>query len=207
MRRLTRDAAGGPEGWTSQRADQVRALFDRIAPEWHTRARPERLIPVADALDRGGPFGDGLVVELGSGTGIATATIRSRLARLVAVDLSMEMLRRAPAIVPKVAADGATLPLRDDAVATLVLVNMLLFPVEAERVLEPGGALVWVSTAGVETPIYLAPNDVDDALPGEWDVVASEAGPGSWCVARRADPARRSGATGSPNTRSRRSRR
>lgn len=186
MREVTRALAFDPEGWTTERKARVRDLFDQLAPEWHTRDRPERLVPIADALGRGGPFErTGLAVELGSGTGIATPTIARLLPRLIAVDLSMEMLRLAPPIAPRVQADASRLPLRGGAVATLLLINMFLLPREVERVLAADGALVWVNTAGASTPIYLPAEDVDAALPGEWDVVASEAARGTWCVARR----------------------
>lgn len=188
MRRVTRELAFSPEGWTPSIAMQVRNTFDRLAGEWHTRDRPERLVPIRDALDRGGPFRDGLAVELGSGTGIATQMIESWLPHLVAVDLSIEMLRLAPTTIPRVRADGANLPFRNHAVATLLLVNMFLFPREVDRVLSDDGAVVWVSTVGANTPIYLSSEDVDAALPGEWELIASEAGRGSWSVARRARP-------------------
>lgn len=188
MRRVTREIAFSPEGWTPSIAMEVRNTFDRLAGEWHTRDLPERLVPIRDALDRGGPFPDGLAVELGSGTGIATLMIETRFPHLVAVDLSIEMLRLAPTTTPRVRADGAKLPLRNRAVATLLLVNMFLFPREVDRVLTDVGAVVWVSTVGVNTPIYLSPEDVDAALPGEWELIASEAGRGTWSVARRARP-------------------
>ena len=57
---------------------------------------------------------------------------------------------------------------------------------EMWRVLAPGGALVWVSSLGDRTPIYLSAEEVEAALPGEWRGVASEAGWGSWCVTGRA---------------------
>lgn len=186
MRRVTREVAFDPETWTADRAAGVGALFDRLAAEWHTRDRPERFLPIMDAITRGGPFVDGLAVELGSGTGIATSTIAQRFPRLIAVDLSMEMLRLAPALVPRVRADAFRLPLADGAVATLILVNMLLFPAEVDRVLAPEGALVWVNTAGTHTPIYLGAEEIEAALPGDWDVVTSEAARGTWSVARRA---------------------
>jgi SAM-dependent methyltransferase len=186
MRRVTREVAFGPDLWTPQRAAEVNDLFDQLAAEWHTRDRPERLLPIVDALERGGAFTDGLAVELGSGTGIATATIAARFSHLVAVDLSMEMLRLAPDGVSRIRGDGARLPFEDGIVATLLLVNMLLFPTEVERVLDPHGALVWVSTVGSDTPIYLSREELDAALPGGWDIVGSEAGRGTWCVARRA---------------------
>lgn len=186
MRRVTREVAFNPGGWTPQRAMSVRDLFDQLAPEWHTRDRPDRLVPIVDAFDRGGTFIiEGLAVELGSGTGIGTPTIAAQLPRLVAVDLSMEMLRLAPDLVPRIRGDGARLPFADRTVDTLLLVNMLLFPFEVDRVLGDRGALVWVSTAGPNTPIYLSPEEVDEALVGEWEIIASEAGRGTWCVARR----------------------
>lgn len=186
MRRVTREVAFDADAWTPQRAREVGDFFDQLAPEWQTRDEPGRLVPILDALERGGPFGEGLAVELGSGTGIATAAIAARLPRLVAVDLSMEMLRLAPESVPRVRGDGARLPFADGGVRTLLLVNMLLFPAEVDRVLDASGALVWVSSAGPDTPIYLSAEEVDAALPGEWDILASEAGKGTWCVARRA---------------------
>jgi SAM-dependent methyltransferase len=173
------------EVWTPETAADFGAMFDQLAPEWHTRAGPERLLPLLDAFDRGGPFADGLAVELGSGTGLGTVTIAKRFPRLIAIDLSMEMLRLAPAVVPRVRADGSALPLADASVATLVLVNMLLFPAEADRVLAPDGAFVWVNTVGPYTPIHLSASEIDAAIPGDWDVIASEAGWGTWCVARR----------------------
>jgi hypothetical protein len=53
------------------------------------------------------------------------------------------------------------------------------------RVLAPDGCLVWVNTSGEQTPIYLPADDVVAALGDGWTGVASEAGTGTWCVARR----------------------
>lgn len=185
IRRLTREVAFDPEAWTAVRAADLGAMFDQLAPEWHTRAGSERLLPLLDALDRGGPFADGLAVELGSGTGLATTAIAKRFPRLIAVDLSMEMLRLAPAMVPRVRADASALPFADASATTIMLVNMLLFPAEVDRVLAPDGALVWVNTFGSHTPIHLSSSEIDAALPGKWEIIASEAGWGTWCVARR----------------------
>ncbi|MFN2526784.1 MAG: methyltransferase domain-containing protein [Actinomycetota bacterium] len=184
MRQVTREVALGA-GWTPEMAARVGGLFDQLAGEWHTRDKPERYLSIADALERGGPFGHGLAVELGSGTGMTTKLFAERFPWLIAVDLSMEMLRLAPADIPRIRADGSRLPLADGSVATLVLVNMLLFPVEVDRILAVDGVLLWVNTAGPHTPIYLSPEDLDAALPREWDLVAAEGGRGTWCVARR----------------------
>jgi ubiquinone/menaquinone biosynthesis C-methylase UbiE len=128
----------------------------------------------------------GLCLEVGSGTGVAAKLLVERFERVVAVDLSMEMLRRAPSgPAQRVRADGARLPLRDHSVQALVLVNAFLFPAEVDRVLAPDSALVWVSSNADQTPIYLSAADVADALPGSWSGRAADAGWGSWCVLAR----------------------
>jgi SAM-dependent methyltransferase len=186
MRVVTRQVAFEPGGWTPERAAKVAALFDGLAAEWHTRHQPERQAPLVDALERGRVAG-GRCAELGSGDGYATPVLAERFDAVVAVDLSLEMLRRAPADVgARVRADAARLPLPDASVDAVVLVNALLFPAEVDRVLRPDGALVWVCSLGDRTPIYLPAADVERALPGRWDGVASAAGAGTWAVLRRA---------------------
>ena len=55
----------------------------------------------------------------------------------------------------------------------------------ALMVLGADGVLLWVSTNGDQTPIYLPPADVLSALPGRWEGVTAEAGWGTWLTARR----------------------
>jgi hypothetical protein len=69
--------------------------------------------------------------------------------------------------------------------AGVALINMFLFPVEVGRVLAEDGVLLWVSTNGDQTPIYLSPTEVLNALPGTWDGTTSQAGWGTWLTARR----------------------
>ena len=69
----------------------------------------------------------------------------------------------------------------------IVLVNCFLFPDEVDRVLAPGGVVVWVNSSGSETPIHLPPQDVVEALPGRWEGVESTAGIGIWSVLWRRD--------------------
>ena len=85
----------------------------------------------------------------------------------------------------RVQADGACLPVPDGFADAVVLVNAFLFPHEVDRVLAPGGALVWVSSIGPRTPIHLPPDRVEAALSGPWDGTSSAAGEGTWCVLRR----------------------
>jgi len=191
MRLATRRAAGlDAGGWTGELRSQVEDYFDGIAGEWHTRTSPQRTAVVTDALSRGLGALDvpaGPAVEVGSGIGTYSNLLSERFVTVVAIDLSLAMLRLAP-IGPahRVQADGARLPLRDSSAAAIVLINAFLFPAEVERVLSPGGALVWVNVSGEQTPIYLSADDLVAGLPGEWTGTSSRAGEGHWCVLRRA---------------------
>lgn len=189
MRQVTRQVAFEPTGWTRERCAKVAELFDRLAPEWHTRFTENRAEPLMDALDRGRVRGR-VCVEVGSGIGFSSPLLAERFPVLLAVDLSREMLVRAPAHAGRrVQADSACLPVGAGRADVLVLENALLFPREMARALAPAGALVWVNSLGASTPIHLSAEDVLRALPGAWRGVASEAGWGTWCVARRASAA------------------
>jgi ribosomal protein S18 acetylase RimI-like enzyme len=194
MRIATHRAAGLHEqGWTDALRDEVAKYFDDMAGEWHTRVSPERSEIVRDAFARGlDAVGhpNGLAVELGSGTGAYSGWIEARFDTVLAIDLSMEMLKRAPSgPAHRVQADGAHLPLRDASAAAVVLINAFLFPGEIARVLAPDGVLVWVNSSGEQTPIHLPVEDLVAQLPGEWNGVSSRAGAGLWCVLRRAPSA------------------
>jgi ubiquinone/menaquinone biosynthesis C-methylase UbiE len=190
MRMATRRAAELDEGgWTDELRAQVRVFFDGLASEWHTRTSAERTAVVQDALVRGlDAVGHrrGVATEIGSGIGTYSALLAERFNTVVAIDLSLAMLRAAPARPGRrVQADGAHLPLGDASAAAIVLINAFLFPSEVDRVLSRDGALVWVNSSGEQTPIYLSADDVVAALPGEWTGLSSRAGEGHWCVLRR----------------------
>jgi len=189
MRIMTRRAAGlTGEPWDDDARAQVSAFFDELAPEWHTRTGPARDAVVADALERGvGERGGDVCVELGSGIGAYTPALAQRWARVLATEVSLEMLLLAPRDVGyRVLGDGARLPLQDHAADAVVLVNCFLFPAEVDRVLAREGVVVWVNSSGGETPIHLPPEDVIEALPGRWEGVRATAGIGIWCALRRA---------------------
>jgi ubiquinone/menaquinone biosynthesis C-methylase UbiE len=191
MRIATRRAAGlDPGGWTGDLRHQVTGFFNDLAPEWHTRSSPQRTAVVVDALVRGLDAARlstaGVAVEVGSGIGLYSSLIADRFERTVAIDLSREMLRLAPATpAHRVQADAAALPLRDKSAAAVILINALLFPSEVDRVLAPDGVLMWVNISGEQTPIHLSADDLLSALPGQWTGVTSRAGEGLWCVVRR----------------------
>ena len=195
MRMATRRAAGlRPDGWTGELRHHVESYFDGLAGEWHTRTSPQRTAVVMDALARGLGAIDspaGIAVEVGSGIGTYSNLLAERFATVVAIDLSLAMLKLAP-IGPahRVQADGATLPIADSSAAAIVLINAFLFPAEVARVLSPEGALVWVNSSGEQTPIYLSVDDLVAGLPGKWTGTTSRAGEGYWCVLRRAKEGR-----------------
>jgi len=187
MQEVTKELAFDPATWTPERRERVRQLFDALAPEWHTRDTPERRMAVRDALERGAVPRGGTCLEVGSGTGIYTGDLLGHFDRVVCLDLSMEMLRLAPARAgaDPVAADASRLPLRSATVTSVVCVNAYLFPHEYARVLRRGGAVVFVSTIGDQTPIYLPPDDVVGALEphlGPTEARTADAGPGRWTV-------------------------
>jgi SAM-dependent methyltransferase len=187
MRTVTHAAAAEVGAWSGDTPALVRATFDGLAAGWDSHHTPDRLDPVDDALERGGHLlpDHGTWLELGSGDGWATAALAAAAPTLIALDLSLEMLRRAPGAAPRVQADAARLPLPEHAATVAVLMNMLLFPTELDRVLAPGGAVVWISSRGPATPIHLTPEQVVAALPGRWGGVAAQRGVGVWAVVRR----------------------
>ncbi|AXV05592.1 hypothetical protein DVS28_a0891 [Euzebya pacifica] len=187
MRTVTHAAAAEVGVWQGDTPGMVQRWFDELAGEWHTHASPDRLLPLVDALERGGPIPDhGTWLELGCGDGWMTSTLAERAPRLIATDLSWEMVRRVPTgPTPVLQADAAHLPLDDHAVTVAVLVNMLLFPWELDRVIAPGGVLVWLSSRGPATPIHLTPEQVAAAMPGRWGGMAGQHGTGIWTVLRR----------------------
>lgn len=187
IRKVTRAAALDNE-WTKESATFMRELFDDMAPTWNEgRDNNFKRLPLQDALDRGEVGEPAVILELGSGTGLGTKVLAERFpGRISAMDIALGMLTEAePNWGARTQADASTLPVLDNAVDMVVLVNALLFPSEIERVLRPNGAVVWVNSLGVNTPIHLSAEDVVLALPGEWGGVASRAGTGTWAVVRR----------------------
>ena len=188
MRIMTRRAAGlTGSPWDAEARAEVADYFNGMAPEWHTRTAPARDAVVADAIERGvGDRTGDVCVELGSGIGAYTPQLARRWRRVLATEVAIEMLHRAPADVGhRVLADGAALPLQDGAADAVVLVNCFLFPEEVDRVLAPEGIVLWVNSSGSQTPIHLPPEDVAAALPGRWEGVQAAAGIGIWCALRR----------------------
>lgn len=173
--------------WRPHNATNMAELFDDMAPDWSERhVDPTKRAPVEDGLDRGGLPIAGDWLELGSGTGAGARVLSGRVGSLVCSDLSMGMLSYAPGeLAPRVQADATRLPFGVDAFDAVLLINMILFPDEVDRVVRPGGSILWVNTLGDQTPIHLPAADVIEALPGEWSGRTARAGTGFWLAATR----------------------
>ena len=142
--------------------------------------------PIDDAITRGElPLG-GAWLELGSGTGAGARVLAPQVGSLVCTDLSAGMLAHAPDVAPKLRSDASQLPFEDDAFDAVMMINMILFPDEVDRVVRPGGTVLWINTLGDQTPIHLPAADVLEVLPGEWSGTTAHAGTGFWLAARRA---------------------
>jgi SAM-dependent methyltransferase len=185
MHALTSEIATDPGSWTPERAAEMSEWFDSTASGWSARDRPERHEALGDALARGGPFPKGVCLEVGAGTGNATGDLRAAFDVVISIDLAWTMLSLASRRGRQIQADASVLPARTSSVGVVALVNMFLFPMEVARVLDDDGVLLWVSTNGDATPIYLSPAEVLQALPGTWHGVTSQAGWGTWLAARR----------------------
>ena len=186
IRKITRLMAFGGE-WRPTNATSMAELFDGMAAEWSERhVDPTKRAPVEDGLDRGGIPLSGDWLELGAGTGAGARVLSGRVGSLICSDLSMGMLSYAPGeLAPRVQADASTLPFADDTFDAVLMINMILFPNEVDRILRPGGSILWVNTLGDQTPIHLPAADVLEALPGEWQGRTARAGTGFWLAARR----------------------
>jgi len=185
LRRLTRAQALGEE-WTADDAIRVQEIFDGLAPEWsESHVDPVKAAPVADALERGNVPLLGEWLEVGSGTGAGARILAGRVFSVVCTDLSAQMLAHAPDLAPRLRSDASRLPFADGSFDAVLLINMFLFPEEVDRVLRPGGTVLWVNTLGDQTPIHLPPSDVLEALPGPWTGTTARAGTGFWLTAQR----------------------
>ncbi|RMF76803.1 MAG: methyltransferase domain-containing protein, partial [Acidobacteria bacterium] len=124
------------------------ALFDRLAPVWDRLAGGWGLGPVLARVPD--PPAGGVAVDLGGATGRLARRLAARGWRVVVVDPSRPMLRRAAGSgLPALAAGGQALPLADASAALVVVVDALHHMpdipqviAEIARVLAPGGRAV-----------------------------------------------------------------
>jgi ubiquinone/menaquinone biosynthesis C-methylase UbiE len=173
----------------------MRAMFDRVAPEWDAMRTPGRTAPYEAALARVGDVRDALDVGTGTGDGALAIAERHPEASVIGIDVAPQMIaeaeRKTPAeirgrIVYQVA-DAAELPFEDASFDLVAHSNMLPFFDEVARVLRPGGHALFSFTAGAETPIYVAPERLRRELErrGFADFAEVAAGRGTAFLARK----------------------
>jgi hypothetical protein len=109
---------------------------------------------------------------------------------VLCIEVAPEMLAHTPnGLGTLLLADASRLPCRDHCFDAIVCVNAPLFAPEYCRSLAPEGAIIFVSTRGAQTPIFLAPADVVAVLSDLGDATfaatTARAGEGIWSVARR----------------------
>ena len=186
MRGVVEQVATNEDGWNHERATKVRTLFDEMAPEWKLRSGTARTEALIEALRRLAPNGS-CCLEVGCGTGFVLGYLDETFETTIGIDLSFEMLANSNCPeVPTLQADAAKLPFASATFDLVVIVNSLLFTNELKRVLDDDGALIWVSTNGDRTPIYLSPERVHQALGDDYYGVSAGCGDGIWsCFSRK----------------------
>jgi SAM-dependent methyltransferase len=197
-RLVTRIVVARPALWRVFRRP-LRAQFERLAPVWDDIVEPERLAPLAAALDRleAAPTS---VLDLGTGTGKAARLVAERFphAEVVGADLSPAMVERAKELVPPElsdrlrfeVADASALQFADGAFELVVLLNMIPFFDELARVTAEHGALAFAWYSGPDTPIWTPPETLRARLePHGFDRFDElQVGMGTALLARRAKP-------------------
>jgi len=144
---------------------QLQEYFDELAPTWDKELTPERLKCLAKIIKELGIKPGDHVVDIGSGTGVLVSLLTAELGtegKLVALDLSMEMLVQAqakdfPPIVGFAQADVIDIPLANDSM-DLAMCNSALPHFgdkekalkEIARVLRANGRLVICHTMSRE---------------------------------------------------------
>jgi SAM-dependent methyltransferase len=132
---------------TSSRYETLASWYDEVMTDPGDR---RGLATIAYALVARllGP-GQGLVLDVGTGTGLSAAVVRQAGYRPVGLDLAVDQLRIAAGRLPVARADAARLPLVDGSVpaaySTFVASDLDDFPgaiAEVFRVLAPGGRYV-----------------------------------------------------------------
>jgi SAM-dependent methyltransferase len=173
----------------------MRGLFDRMAPIWDDRRSPEAFAPVEAGLDRVSQPRRAL--DLGTGTGSVAFKVAVRYpdAEVVGADLSPAMLIEArrktpPELADRVRfdeADAERLPYADEWFDLVTLANMIPFFDELDRVVAPGGWVVFGWSGGPQTPIYVPPDVLNRELAarGYTDLSEIAAGNGTGFVARK----------------------
>lgn len=158
----------GSSSWYRPAVPRPSVRYDPIAERYeHSRGGRPRAEGLAGALAEWLPPG-GLVLDIGTGTGVVAACLSERGYKMVGLDVSLAMLRQAVPRLPgrAVLADAQLLPFRSRAASSATFCWSLHHVgdpgealAEAARVVGSGGRVVAVSGRS-EAP----PDDIDAAM-------------------------------------------
>jgi SAM-dependent methyltransferase len=177
----------------------MRLQFDRLAPIWESMRRPDSLASFERALEEVEET-PGRALDVGTGTGAGAFTIARRFpqSEVVGVDLAPAMLAEARELTPPELAgrvrfeqaDASRLPYDDHSFDLLSLANMIPFFDEIDRVLAPGGSVIFSFSGGAETPIWVPPERIRAELSrhGFSDFADFQVGRGTSVLARKRGP-------------------
>jgi SAM-dependent methyltransferase len=197
-RLVTNAVVARPWAWRLFRRP-LRAQFDRLAPRWDEMRRENAFVALERAL-AALSHPPRRVLDLGTGTGLAAFLAARRFpdAEVMGVDVAGAMLveareRTPPELAERVrfeSGDAARLRFEERAFDLVILANMIPFFDELDRVLAPGGHLVFSFSGGADTPIWVPPERLREELGarGFTDFADFEGGEGTALLARKAAP-------------------
>jgi ubiquinone/menaquinone biosynthesis C-methylase UbiE len=129
-----------------------------------------------------------LAVEVSCGSGQATPLLDGYASRVVATDTSASMLADAPRDLRRTRyaiVDVRRMPFRSGSVQLLAGLNAVPHVPELARVLAPTGQLLWCTSFGANTPLYVEPERFADLFGPGWRGEAGRAGHGEWLLLTR----------------------
>lgn len=163
------------------------ATYAEMSAEWRAWAlsQPWYDSPVRIGLQHAKPAPWSF--EVGCGTGEATAPLAGFTPLVVATDVNEAMIALSlrPPNVRFVVNDVRSLPLRDASVPLLVGLNAVPHIKEFNRVVGSGGQLLWCTSFGPGTPLYVEPERLWHLLGAGWVGEAGRAGHGEWLLLTR----------------------
>lgn len=159
-----------------------------MAAEWRDWAASQEQwydSPVRTGLQHTKPAS--WVFEVGCGTGEATVALAGSAPLVVSTDVNEAMVARAlrPANARFVVNDVRSLPLRDASVPLLAGLNAIPHIKEFNRVIAADGQLLWCTSFGPGTPLYVEPERLLHLFGPGWVGEAGRAGHGEWMVLSR----------------------